>query len=160
MYVPPRHRWHAGFTLIELLIAVVVVGILAAVAYPSFMDSVRKGRRSDAFNLLNAIQQAQERHRANNADYSGSITGLTTDNPPGLGLSTATSGNGYYTASLSGVTPTGYSIIATAVAGKSQASDGNCQQLRLRVSGGAIFYGSAPGDSSFTESTSNLCWSR
>jgi type IV pilus assembly protein PilE len=37
-----------GFTLIELMIVVAVVGILAAIAYPSYQDSVRKSRRADA----------------------------------------------------------------------------------------------------------------
>jgi type IV pilus assembly protein PilE len=143
-----------GFTLIELLIAVVVVGILAAVAYPSFMDSIRKGRRSDAFQALNAVQQAQERYRSDNAQYASTLAALP-------GSPSATSPNGYYTVALSGASATGYTLTASAVAGKSQASDGDCAQLRVRVAGGNLFYSSdTVGGSTFTEGASNRCWAR
>ena len=41
-----------GFTLIELMIVVAIVALLATVAYPSYMDQIRKGRRSDAIQGL------------------------------------------------------------------------------------------------------------
>jgi type IV pilus assembly protein PilE len=149
------HRHDArGFTLIELLIAVVVVGILAAVAYPSFMDSIRKGRRSDAMQALNSVQQAQERYRGDNAQYSSNLA--TLPGPP-----SATSPNGYYTIALSGAGATGYTVTASAVAGKSQAADGDCAQLRVRVAGGNIHYSSeTSGGSAFTEGPNNRCWAR
>ena len=42
------HTKHKGFTLIELMIVVAVVGILTAVAYPSYAEYVRRGHRADA----------------------------------------------------------------------------------------------------------------
>ena len=42
-----------GFTLIELLIAVVIIGIIASIAYPSYAEHVRKGRRADRPGRLN-----------------------------------------------------------------------------------------------------------
>ena len=79
-----RRRPRRGFTLIEAMIVVAVVAILAAVALPSFMDSIRKGRRSDAFAAISQVQQAQERWRANHASYADQ---LSTAPPDGSNLS-------------------------------------------------------------------------
>jgi type IV pilus assembly protein PilE len=154
-------RRERGFTLIELMIAVVVVGILSAIAFPSFMDSIRKSRRSEAFTALNNVQQAQERFRGNNATYADSLTGSPTDSTPsarGLGLSTPTPG-GYYSISLSNVTATGYEAIATAVSGTSQANDGDCAKLGVRLAGGNIQYAAASGGS-LSWGGANRCWNR
>ncbi len=76
-----------GFTLMELMIVLAIVGILAALAYPSYRDSVRKGNRAEAITALHAISLAQEKWRANNATYATNLTASSTATPPGLGLS-------------------------------------------------------------------------
>jgi type IV pilus assembly protein PilE len=144
----------SGFTLVELLIAIAVISILAAIALPAYQDAVRKGRRSDAVAALTAVQQAQEKWRGNHAAFASSLTGQG-----GLGLS-ATSAKGYYTLGIEQASPTGYSVVATAVSGTSQADDANCQRLRVRVAGGNVFYGAAGGGDEFDESASNRCWAR
>lgn len=149
----PANR-HRAFTLIELMIALMVVAILAAVAYPSFLDSIRKSRRSEAFTALNAVQQGQERWRANNPNYANSLAAP----PAGLGVTTPTP-SGYYSLSLSDITANGYTITATGVSGKSQAQDADCVNLRVRVAAGNVNYGSA-GGGAFTEGSGNRCWSR
>src|SRR5690554_7773304 len=60
-----------GFTLLELMIVVAVVGILAAIAYPSYMDSVRKSNRADAKAALNDAAQQMQRCYTLNSSYSG-----------------------------------------------------------------------------------------
>ncbi len=61
---PPR-----GFTLIELMITVAIVGILAAVAYPSYLEQVAKGRRTEAKAILLQANQWMERFYAENYRY-------------------------------------------------------------------------------------------
>jgi type IV pilus assembly protein PilE len=95
-----------GFSLIELMIALVVLGLLAGVALPSFLDAIRKSRRSDAMTALNTVMQAQERFRSNRAAYASSLTNGAAGDPPGLGLS-ETSPSGYYTLSIGPVERTG-----------------------------------------------------
>lgn len=142
-----NHQRSAGFTLIELMIAIVLVGVLAAVALPSYRDSVRKGRRSEAFTALSTLQQAQERYRGNHTTFAA-LSDL-----PGI---TANTTNGHYAIAVSGVTDAGYT--ATATAQGSQAADTACGVLAVRMAGGNISYGA--GSSSPTFPDPNRCWAR
>lgn len=152
----PTMRHSRGFTLIELMIAAAVIAILAAVAFPSFMDSIRKGRRSEAFSALSNIQQAQERWRANNAAYASNLSASA---PTGLNIPSTTSG-GYYTLSLGTVDATGYEALATAVSGTSQVKDGNCAKLGVKLLNGNLTYGGASSTGSVTFAATSPCWSR
>lgn len=147
-----------GFTLIELMIALAVIAILAAIAYPSYQDSIRKGRRSEAFTEIARIQQAQEKHRANNPNYSSNVGSA------GLGLNSggvsASYSTTYYTFTLSAASATTYTVEAVAVAGKSQANDTNCQCLRALWSGADATYWAGPSCGSVTEAQGSSCWRR
>ena len=64
----PRCRVH-GFTLIELMITVAIIGILAAIAYPSYQDSILKGRRAEGRTALLNLLQQQERYYTQTGSY-------------------------------------------------------------------------------------------
>ena len=69
-------RGHAGFTLIETLIAMVIVAILAAAAYPNYQEHLRKGRRANAKALLMDVAGRQERYYTANSTYADTLAKL------------------------------------------------------------------------------------
>ena len=71
-------RKTAGFTLIEVMIVVAIVGILAAVAYPSYQEHVRKTKRADAQSALMELAQFMERYYTANGRYLTSTNAAPT----------------------------------------------------------------------------------
>ena len=67
-----RHRRKAerGFTLIEVMIVVAIVGILVAIALPSYRDYILRGQLVDATNLLSAGRANMERYFQDNRTYA------------------------------------------------------------------------------------------
>ncbi|WP_460045720.1 type IV pilin protein [Pseudomonas sp. S2_H01] len=65
---PSKQR---GFTLIELMIAVAIVAILVAIAYPSYTRYVQRGYRAEGLAMLNDAVARTERFYAQNNTYSG-----------------------------------------------------------------------------------------
>ncbi len=62
-----------GFTLIELMIAVAIVGILAAIAYPQYVEYVAKGRRAECRSALLVATQKMEKFYSNNNQYPATL---------------------------------------------------------------------------------------
>ena len=73
----------SGFTLIELMITVAIVGVLAAVAYPSYTEHVRRGRRAELLVQMLAAGQFMERSYTENRKYpSNSVLNQRFKNVP------------------------------------------------------------------------------
>lgn len=62
-----------GFTLIELMVVVIVIGVLAAIAFPSYQESVRKGRRGGAQADMAELAQNLERSFTVNNNYTAYV---------------------------------------------------------------------------------------
>lgn len=92
-----------GFTLIELMITVAIIGILAAIAVPSYTDYVRRGRLTDAFNKLSTYALKLEQNFQNVGGTYG-----TTCSPA---VSTITSD--YFTFTCTVPTTTTFTVTAT-----------------------------------------------
>ena len=57
-----ERRTQTGFTLLELMITIAVIGILAAIAYPTYTEQVAKGRRAECRSAAMQTMQQQERY--------------------------------------------------------------------------------------------------
>jgi type IV pilus assembly protein PilE len=69
-----------GFTLIEIMIVVVVVSLLASVAYPSYRESVLKGKRTEGRAALMQLMQQEERYFSQNTSYIVFTSASTDEN--------------------------------------------------------------------------------
>lgn len=84
-----------GFTLIELLVVIIIIGILSAIALPSFLSQTAKARASEARTNVGALNRAQQSYYLENQSFTAAISDL------GVGIKT--SDNYSYTS----VAPTG-----------------------------------------------------
>lgn len=109
----------SGFTLIELMITVAVVGILAAIAYPSYKDYIVRANRSAAQQFMLTIANIEEQYLLTNRSYTATI------GAGGLGLTTPGEVAGIYTFEVQDVSdsPPSYTIVATPISGTIQAND-------------------------------------
>ena len=127
-----------GFTLIELVIVVAVVGILAAIAYPSYQQSVYKSRRSDAMAALQGIQLLQEKWRSSNSTYQATV-GTLYDSASTA--ATVDSAEAFYQTSIKAGTANGTEYVALAAPQGVQAGDSNCDTFAIDVDGPAYDHG-------------------
>lgn len=126
-----------GFTLIEIMIAVAIVGILAAIAYPSYQDSVRKSRRADAKAVLLEGAHWMERFYTENHRYDQDRSGTAIAGlfPTSLKTSPLDGATKYYDIALNpAATQNSFTLRATPRATAGQDRD-RCGALTLTHTG-------------------------
>ena len=134
------YKQQNGFTLIEVMIAVVIIAVLAAIAYPSYNNHVTKTRRAAAAACLLENQQLLERFYTTNLTYVGSSV-----------VQCANGLDAHYQVAFDGaVAARSYTITATPQ-GQQASRDTACATLSLTNVGGRA-------DSGTASSTPAQCW--
>lgn len=123
-----------GVTLIELVVVVMIVGILAAVAVPSYRNYVIRSQRSDAKDALLALATQQEKHYLQCNTYA-SILETATDCAAGELQATDVSKNGWYDLDVPAADATAFSVRATAINGENQWQDTECRTFLVDQAG-------------------------
>lgn len=119
-----------GVTLIELVVVIMIVGVLAAVAIPSYRNYVIRSQRSDAKDALLALSTQMEKHYLQCNDY-GDTLAPDPDCAAREVQGADVSENGWYDLSIVAPDATGFAVTATAVAGENQAQDLECQSFSV-----------------------------
>ena len=120
----PASRGEDGFTLIELLVVMVIIGILAAIAIPSFLAQRDKGYQSAEKSDLKTVSIAEQSYATgNNGAYSDDtgITSTTATTDLLVAQGAKVSGNDTVVAALFTTTTTNDSYCLTATSSKSTA---------------------------------------
>lgn len=124
---------YQGFTLIELMIVVAIVGIITAIAYPSYMESVMKSRRGAAKSCLSEYAHFMERFYTSNLAYDKDISSVALT-VPALGCTSEGKLNQFYTFTVDNLTRNTFTANATPI-GTQLTSDTKCGTLSLTHDG-------------------------
>jgi len=125
-----------GFTIIELMVALAIIGILAAIAYPIYTSFTTRANRALAMTEVTRIAQLQERFYMDNRTY-GTLTGLGfAANTIGLDSQgdPVAAGAGLYDVTITPA-PTATQFTVQAVATNNQTSDAGCTTMTMTNTG-------------------------
>ena len=125
-----------GFTLIELLVVIIIIGILSAIALPSFLNQAKKARQSEAKTYVGSLNRGQQAFYTENDAFTSSIDAM------GVGIATQTA-NYVYTA-LPGGSGGGVNIFAANTSASANAGSG------LKNYGGVVSLRTAGANSEVT----------
>lgn len=103
-HILKKKKEDEGFTLIELLVVIIIIGILSAIALPSFLNQAAKAKQSEAKTYVGSVNRAQQSYRIENTAFAGSIEALQ------IGVSTETTDYKY---EIGAAAPNTASILAT-----------------------------------------------
>jgi type IV pilus assembly protein PilE len=140
-----------GVTLLELMTVVMIIGVLAAIAIPSYRTYLLRAQRSDATAALLRVAQAQEKFYLQNNRYATNAE-LGLGPPAGLGI--VRTEHQFYTVTLGAVADNTLSFLATAtpVAGGPQAKDASCATFTIDQQG------TRGAKTSATTDNTEPCW--
>ena len=103
-----KRRQDQGFTLIELLVVIIIIGILSAIALPSFLSQANKAKQTEGKQYASSVIKAQQAYYAENSKFTNQMTSL------GIGLKTSTQN---YTYTLALIDTSGAHLLANATPG-------------------------------------------
>lgn len=136
----------AGMTLIELMVVVLIIGILAGIAYPAYTDSMTRTHRRAATACLSSFATHMERFYTTNLRYDQDTAGtaMNTAALQALNLDCASAANTgqHYTYSFNAIARATYTLNATPT-GQQATRDAKCGTLRLDQTGTRSVTGTA-----------------
>ncbi|MFN7415351.1 MAG: type IV pilin-like G/H family protein [Dolichospermum sp.] len=95
-----KKKDNEGFTLIELLVVIIIIGILSAIALPSFLNQAAKAKQSEAKTYIGSVNRTQQAYRIENTSFAGDVNALQ------IGISTNTNNYTYLISSPANSTST------------------------------------------------------